>query len=157
MTLSDTHLPNTQPPQLWKRAGDIRAHLKRQCVYSSQPQAWHVKHVWSMPWTWGEWVFFLCAPLSPGTRVKNVKHEKKGKVITAPFPGRVTTHPEVLTLMGHQYSPGQRRQGNAKWPLCPARNQTKRQEEGKNKRWETQSFIHQLGVTLTSGNVSELH
>ena len=30
MTLSDIHPPNTQHPQLWKRAGDIRAHLKRQ-------------------------------------------------------------------------------------------------------------------------------
>lgn len=80
MTLSDTHLPNTQPHQLWKRAGDIRAHLKRQCVYSSQPQAWHVKHVWSMRWTWGGRVFFLCAPLSHGTRVKMSNMKRKGRL-----------------------------------------------------------------------------
>lgn len=98
----------------------------------------------------------LCS-FKPGDQSENVKREKKGKVITAAFPWRATTHREVLTLMRHQHSPGQRRQGNATWLLCPARNQTKRQEEGKNKRWETQSSIHQLGVTLTSGNVSELN
>ena len=98
----------------------------------------------------------LCS-FKPGDQSENVNCEKKGKVIIAPLPRRATTHPEALTLMGHQHSPGQRRQGNATWLLCPARNQTKRQEEGKNKRWEIQSSIHQLGVTLTSGNMSELN
>ena len=39
MTLSDIHPPNTQPPQLWKRAGDIRAHLKRQ---SGPTTSWQI-------------------------------------------------------------------------------------------------------------------
>ena len=37
--LSPIHPPNTHPPQLWKRAGDIRAHLKRQ---SGPTTSWQI-------------------------------------------------------------------------------------------------------------------
>lgn len=93
-------------------------------------------------------------PFKPVHKSENVKRGKKGKAITAPSPGRAPACPEVLSPLGHQYSP---RQEDATWLLCPAGNPTTVQEDGKNERWGTQSSIHQLGATMTSGNSSELN
>lgn len=125
-------------------------------MYAARPQAWHVKHalVNASDLEEGRSLSFFVL-LKPGTRVKMSIVKRKGKVITAP-PSEGHHPPGSLDLMGHQHSPWTKE--TTEMPRgCSVLLETKQRgrKRGRIRGGKLRKPIHQLGVTLTSGNVSE--